>query len=419
MACFNFQLHIPGHKAVWKKIGIVFCALALLLLAFGGGFFLGKNQKSSIEKVLGLTNKDVPQLDAQFENVDFGLFWDVWSRVQNKFIDKDKLEKQKMVYGAISGMVGALGDPYTTFLPPQQSKDFKDEIKGSFGGIGAEIGIRKGVLTIVAPLKDSPAEKASLKAKDQILKINATSTADLSLEEAVHFIRGPKSTQVKLFIMRDVFDAPKEFSITRDDIKIPTIKYESKGNGIYYIALYNFNEVSGYQFREAAQAFLNSGDKKLIIDLRNNPGGFLNIAVDIASFFSPSGTIIVKESYYDKTEDVYRSAGYNLLHDVPTVVLVNAGSASASEILAGALRDNNHVRLIGEKTFGKGSVQELINLPQNASLKVTIARWVTPNGTVINGNGLEPDIKVVVPEKPEEGRDYYLDKAIEILSKAQ
>lgn len=417
MARFNVQFRVPGEKAVWKKSGIIFVAFAILALAFAGGFWLGKSKQNPIEQISGVYNKETLLRDERFAGVDFGLFWDVWSRLQDKFIDKDKLEKQKMVYGAISGMVGALGDPYTVFLPPQQSQDFKDEIKGSFGGIGAEIGIRKGILTIIAPLKDSPAEKAGLKAKDQILKINATSTADLSLEEAVHFIRGPRGTSVKLFIMRDAFEAPKEFSITRDDIKIPTIKYESKGNGIYYIALYNFNEVSGYQFREAVQAFLRSGDTKLIIDLRNNPGGFLNIAVDIASFFSPPGTIIVKESYYDKTEDIYRSAGYNVLHNVPTVVLVNAGSASASEILAGALRDNNQIQLIGEKTFGKGSVQEFINLPKNASLKVTIARWVTPNGTVINGNGLEPDVKVIVPEKPEEGKDYFLEKAIEILRK--
>lgn len=397
-----------------KKAGMILAAIAVLGLAFGGGFFLGKNQQS-LSRITGVYNQGVPTLGNDFEGVDFGLFWNVWGRLQDKFVDKDKLDKQKMVYGAISGLVNSLGDPYTVFLPPQQSKDFKDEIKGSFGGIGAEIGIRKGILTIIAPLKDSPAEKAGIKAKDQILKINATSTAELSLEEAVHFIRGPKGTEVKLFIMRDAFDAPKEFSITRDDIKIPTISYESKGQGIYYIALYNFNEVSGLQFREALQAFFRSGDKKLILDLRNNPGGFLNIAVDIASFFSPAGTPIVKEIYHDKSEDVYRSAGYNLLQQVPTVVIVNSGSASASEILAGALRDNNAIPLVGEKTFGKGSVQELINLPQNASVKITIARWVTPAGTIINGNGLEPDVTVTIPEKPEEDRDYFLEKAIEIL----
>lgn len=414
---FTFSKYTAGLRVspVFKKIFFAVFAACIIAVSFSAGLWIGEHKRPSIEKITGVSNKEIPAIDSNFDSVDFGLFWDVWSRVQEKFVDKSKIDKQKMVYGAISGLVSSLGDPYTVFFPPQQSKDFKDEIRGSFGGIGAEIGIRKGVLTVIAPLKDSPAEKSGLKAKDQILKINATSTAELTVEEAVHLIRGPKGSSVKLLIFRDSFDAPKEFSIQRDDIKIPTIMYETKGNGIYYIALYNFNEVSGNEFRRALQGFFDSGDKKLIIDLRNNPGGFLNIAVDIASFFTPSGTVIVKEVYYDNTEDVYRSVGYNLLQKVPIVVLVNAGSASASEIFAGAMRDINAIPLIGEKTFGKGSVQEFMNLPEGASLKVTIARWVTPNGTVINGNGLEPDIQVKIPEKPEEGKDYVLDKAIEVL----
>lgn len=404
-----------AYKVFAKKLFFIFGAIFILALTFESGFFVGQRTKPAIEQITGLQNKEAPLLDTRFENVDFGLFWEVWARLQEKFVDKQKLDKQKMVYGAISGLVNSLEDPYTTFLPPQQSKNFKDEIKGSFGGIGAEIGMRKGVLTIIAPLKDSPAEKAGLLAKDQILKIGATSTTDLILDEAVNFIRGPKGTKVKLLIFRESYDAPKEFEIMRDDIKIPTITYEEKEKGIYYIALYNFNEVAGREFRTALEKFLDSGDKKLILDLRNNPGGFLNVAVDIASFFTPAGTIIVREVSYDGSEELYRSIGYNLLNDTRVVVLVNGGSASASEILAGALRDVNHSMLIGEKTFGKGSVQELINLSKDASLKVTIARWLTPNGTVINGNGLEPDSVVKTPEKPEEGKDYYLEKAIETL----
>ncbi len=404
------------QSRVFKRLFFIFIAGFFLILTFGFGFLIGKNDEPTAITITGVANKDIPLVfQNTVDGADFALFWTAWSRLQEKFINKDKMNSQKMVYGAISGMVDSLGDPYTVFLPPQQSKAFKDEIKGSFGGIGAEIGIRKSILTIISPIKDSPAEKIGLMPKDNILKINASSTADMPLEEAVSFIRGLIGTTVTLTIFRDSFSAPKEFTITRDEIKIPTIKHESKGNGIYYIALYNFNEVSGNQFRTALQGFFDSKNKKLIIDLRNNPGGFLNMAVDIASFFTPAGTIIVREQYHDKIEDQYRSTGYNLLNKIPTVVIVNGGSASASEILAGALRDVNGSTLIGEKTFGKGSVQELINLPNNASLKVTIAKWLTPNGTEINGNGLDPDIKVQIPEKPEEGKDYYIDKAIEII----
>ncbi|MEK7636730.1 MAG: S41 family peptidase, partial [Patescibacteria group bacterium] len=291
---------IQSH--IFKRLFFICLAGFFLALTFGFGFVAGKNAEQPTLTIAGVVNKDIPQaFQNTLNGTDFDIFWTAWSRLQEKFINKDKMDSQKMVYGAISGMVNSLGDPYTVFLPPQQSKAFKDEIKGSFGGIGAEIGIRKSILTIISPLKDSPAEKAKLLPKDQIIKINASSTAEMPLEEAVSFIRGPIGTTVTLTIFRDSFNEPKEFTITRNEIKIPTIKHESKGNGIYYIALYNFNEVSGNQFRTALQGFFDSKDKKLIIDLRNNPGGFLNMAVDIASFFTPAGAIIVREQYHDKT----------------------------------------------------------------------------------------------------------------------
>ncbi len=412
----NIFDRISGENSPSRKSAFfVLASVIVLVLVFGAGFFIGSNSDSPAIEVTGIDNKEPPTLDPNVKNVDFAQFWDVWSRLQEKFVDPSKMDKEKMVYGAISGLVNSLDDPYTVFFPPQEAKTFEDDIRGSFGGIGAEIGMQKGILTVVAPLKNSPAEKAGLQAKDMILKIDGKDTAKMTVDEAVRNIRGERGTQVKLLVFRDSFEVPKEIAITRDTIRIPIVKHESKGNGIYYIALYNFNEQSGNEFRRALQGFFGSGDKKLILDLRNNPGGYLNLAVDIGSFFTPPGAVIVQEEYRDGTKDVYRSAGYNLLKDVPVVVLVNAGSASASEILAGALRDLNHTQLVGEKTFGKGSVQELVNLPNKASLKVTIAQWVTPNGTVINGNGLEPDVAVKIPEKPEEGKDYYLDKALEIL----
>lgn len=399
-----------------KRAFFVFISILVLVGSFSGGYFFGLQSHPSVEKISGVENKNIPsEIDPRFRDADFSLFWDVWAEVQDKFVNKEKLDKEKMVYGAISGLVSSLDDPYTVFFPPQQAEDFKAEISGSFGGIGAEIGIQKGILTVIAPLKDTPADRAGILAKDKILKINDKDTSNMTVDDAVHRIRGPKGTAVTLSIFRDSFAAPKDFKINRDDIKIPTAKHESKGNGIYYIALYNFNEISGNEFRKALQGFFSSGDTKIILDLRNNPGGYLNLAVDIASFFTPAGSTIVKEVYHDKTEDAYRSAGYNLLNGIPIVVLVNGGSASASEILAGALRDLNHSILVGEKTFGKGSVQELVPLKSDSSVKITVAEWFTPNGTKINGTGLEPDFKVKIPDTPEDGKDYYLDKAIEIL----
>jgi carboxyl-terminal processing protease len=322
-----------------------------------------------------------------------------------------------LVYGAASGLVRALKDPYSEFLPPQETKQFQEDIKGSFEGIGAEIGIRKEVLTIISPLKDSPAEKAGLKGGDKVLKINDTTTADLALDEAVRLIRGPKGTEVKLIVLRDSFDKVKEIKIIRDTIRIIILTTEKKNDGIFVIKLNHFTQNAAWEFRKAVQEFYQSGSQKLILDMRNNPGGFLNVAVDIASWFLPAGEVVTKERVAEGEREIYRSAGYKLLEKVPTVVLVNEGSASASEIVAGALRDVRGIKLVGTKTFGKGSVQEVVPLPEGASLKITVAKWLTPKGQEINGKGLEPDVKVELPKEEEkaEEKDWIMEKGIEVV----
>jgi len=398
------------------KVYAVLVAVFLLVLSFASGLLIGASQRPAIEKVIGLENKET----LKPQEINFGLFWDVWSRLQEKFVDKNKLDNQKMVYGAIAGMVSALGDPHTVFLPPEENKRFQDDISGSFDGIGAEIGIRKGSLVVVSPLKDSPAERVGLKPGDKIFKIDDKVTNDLTLDEAVKLIRGKKGTEVVLTIFRDSFDKAKEFKIIRDAIKIPIVKFEKKENGIFLIQLFHFTETAPVEFRKALQAFFDSGSSKLILDMRNNPGGFLQVAVDISSWFMPAGEVVVKEQFATGEEIIYRSRGYRLLEKIPTVIIVNEGSASASEIVAGALRDIRGIKLVGAKTFGKGSIQQLEQLPEGASLKVTIAKWLTPNGVSINDNGLEPDIKVEVkPEDEdklkEEGRDIFIEKAIEVL----
>lgn len=395
------------------KIASKFSVIAALVVTvFGVGVFVGYENVPAIEKVSGLSNKEVGKPD----DVDFSLFWSVWNDVESSYVDKAKIDKKAMVYGAISGMVKAIGDPYTVFFDPKEAKKFKDDVTGSFEGIGAEIGIRKGSLIIISPLKDTPAEKSGLRAGDKILKIDDIIATDLTVEEAVDLIRGPKDTAVILTITRDGFESAKEIKITRGTIKIPIVKFEMKDDNVAYVALYHFTANSSLELRKALRDALNAGAQKLILDLRNNPGGYLDSAVDIASVFLPEGSIVVSEKFGDGTSDEYKSYGPGVLKDLPTVVLINEGSASASEILAGALRDVNNVKLIGQKTFGKGSVQELKDLEEGASLKVTIAKWFTPGGYSISDGGLKPDIEVALTaEDFEKGKDPQLDRALEVI----
>ena len=416
----------------WKKLGLLIGAAALLGAVFFVGLYTGLQlpAENKIAKVLS-QNPPVPLPD----EVDFAAFWQAWSIAEQKFVDINKIERQDMVYGAISGLLKSMGDPYTVFFTPEDNKAFQEEIKGEFQGVGMEVGIRKETLTVIAPLKESPAERAGIRAGDKILKIDDKSSADLTLEEAVRTIRGEKGTKVKLVIIRNGEDDSRTFEIERAVINIPVLdtdnnasskiskengkpveETDAEKNGIFVIKLYNFSETSPLKFREALRQFILSGNKKLILDLRNNPGGYLEAAVDIASWFLPQGDIVVTEDFGKGEKTDHRSRGYNIFKDLPMVVLVNEGSASASEILAGALSDHGKARLIGQKTFGKGSVQELLPLTADTSLKITIAKWLTPNGTSISEKGLEPDINVEFKKEDiDAGKDPVMEKAIEVL----
>lgn len=406
---------MKSNRRHYQKTGIIAASFFILGATFWLGTLWGYTHRPSADKVLGIINQKSPE---NLQNVDMGLFWEAWARLEEKYVDRAKIDRQKMVYGAIEGLAQSLKDPYTQFFPPAETKQFQQDIKGSFGGIGAEIGIRKGVLTVIAPLKGNPAERAGIKAADSILKINDTPTADLALEEAVRMIRGEVGTSVRLLIFHEGMGKPKEVTVTRDTIRVVILTTEKKPDGIFVIKLNEFTENAASEFRKAMQEFADSRSQKLVLDLRNNPGGYLTVAVDIAGWFAPAGDIIAREHYADGKEDLYRSGGYRLLEQVPTVILVNEGSASASEIVSGALRDLRGIKLIGAKTFGKGSVQEVVDMSHDASMKITIAKWLTPNGTEINGKGLEPDVKVDLPETPskdQEGKDLIMEKGIEVL----
>ena len=392
--------------------------IVFLLVGAAGvsGFYFGKTSQPSIEKVTGIQNME----QGKPQSVDFSLFWDSWAKVQDKFVNRSGLDYQKMVYGAISGMLGALSDPYTVFMTPEENKEFSQSMEGNFEGIGAEIGLRKNVITIISPLEGSPAKRAGLLPGDKILKIDEKLSVGLSTDEAVKLIRGPKEASVTLSILREGWDATKDFKITREIINVPAVKLEikevSSGKKVAYLALYNFTDNSTAEFIRAAQTILTSSVQGVVLDLRGNPGGYLETAVDIASWFMPEGQMVVVEDYGNGKKIEHRSNGINKLGDYPLVILINQGSASASEILAGALRDNKQIKLVGEKSFGKGSVQQLDQMRGGTSLKITVAKWLTPSGHSIMEEGLEPDVKVgLVKDDMDNNRDPQLDKAYELL----
>lgn len=351
------------------------------------------------------------------EDIDFSLFWEAYNQIQEKYSDPEDIDIKKIVYGAITGMVKSIGDPYTVFFTPEEAKIFQEDVAGVFEGVGMEVGIRKGGLTVISPLEGTPAQKAGIRAGDRIIKIDDVLTADITIDEAVRLIRGKRGTEVTLTVFREAVEETKEIKIIRGVIKIPSLKWEILEGNIAYIKLYHFTEKARFDFNEMAVEILNSPSEKIILDLRNNPGGFLEVSQDIAGWFLEKGEIVVIEDFGEgKDRKEYKAKGNGRFLGYPTVILINQGSASASEILAGALRDNQGVRLIGEKSFGKGSIQELTKLKGGSSLKITIAKWLTPSGNLITDVGLTPDIAVEMTEEDyDEERDPQLDKAIEII----
>ncbi len=403
-------------KKTPSKILLIALLVFALSAGFSGGFVFGNargaqnggNQIFELADLRKFLSKE-PTFDLLEEGIDI---------INQKYVNSGKVSKTDLIYGAMHGILGSLDDPYSVFMPPEDAKAFKEDVNGKFEGIGAEIGIRHGMLAVISPLKDSPAERAGIKAGDKILSVDATETQDLSLDEAVKIIRGPKGSKVVLMIQREGVEKNFEISIIRDTIKVPNLKWEIKNENTAYVSLYHFTEIASEDFTEIANEIIKSAAvERIVLDLRNNPGGFLEVAVDIAGWFLDAGLVVVTEDHGGKGENkVYAAHGSAALKDYPLIVLVNKGSASASEILAGALRDHRGIKLLGEKTFGKGSVQELANLSDRSSIKITVAKWLTPNGVSIEDNGLAPDIEVAMPQEifDKEG-DVQLNKAIEVV----
>jgi carboxyl-terminal processing protease len=388
--------------------------LALLTLAFfAGAYSAGKSDAPNALNIFEGRVLNKPQAD---NDVDFKLFWDVWNTLKRDYVDQNKLTEKKLFYGALQGLVGSTDDPYSVFMNPEQAKEFQEDLSGTFEGIGAEIGFRNDILTIIAPLEDMPALKAGVRSGDKIYAIDGHSAAGMTVEEAVKKIRGPKGTQVKLTLVRDKVEKPIELSITRDTVMVKSVKtsFNDKTN-IFTIKISNFNDDTESLFSAAVQEALLKKPKGLILDLRNNPGGYLESAVTVASEWIKEGPIVIEE-FGDGRKIEHASRGSGRLAGMPTIVLVNQGSASASEIVAGALKDDQEAKLVGEKTFGKGSVQILRQMEDGSVVKVTTAKWLTPKGTSINEQGIEPDTKIEFSASDrEQNKDPQADEAVKIL----
>jgi carboxyl-terminal processing protease len=404
------------------KKGGIFLGAGLSIFLIAAAFFSGFHFGTDTKMEAGLGSLFARESDAPVEGVNLDEFWHVWNLLDQKFVSgstTDNLTDEEKIRGAIEGLVGSYGDPYTVYLPPVDAAAFEEDISGNFGGVGMEVGIRDGVITIIAPLPNTPAEKAGLLAGDKIISIDGEITERMGIDGAVKRIRGEAGTDVTLSIYREGFTEFKEIVVTRAIIDIPTVETEIK-DGIFIVSLYNFNALSEMKMQTAMREFVNSGADKMIIDLRGNPGGFLQSAVSIASYFLPVGKVVVEENFgrENKEDVIYRSSGKTLREFAPDsiVVLIDRGSASASEILAGALSAHGVATLIGEDTFGKGSVQELVELKDGSSLKVTVARWLTPDGVSISEGGLKPDILAErTPEMLESEEDEQLNTAISFL----
>lgn len=352
------------------------------------------------------------------ENVDFEPFWEVWNIINERYAGPD-VDSQDKVWGAIEGLANSLGDPYTVFLPPEESEAFAELVTNTFGGVGMEIGKEDDVIVVIAPLKNTPAERAGVRAGDMVLEIDDVSTLGMSVDEAVNLIRGEPGTSVVLSMFRETDDEPHDVTIVRDEIIVPALETELRSDGVFVISLYSFDTQTIHDFGIAMQEFAAAQTNKLILDLRGNPGGFLDAAIAVASYFVPEGDVIVSETGDGNAELIeHRSKGYARFNrPLNMIVLVDRGSASASEIVAGALREHGIATLVGEQTFGKGSVQELVPITLETSLKLTIAQWRTPNGTTISDGGLTPDYIVELTEEDIEAeQDPQFDKALELLA---
>ncbi|OGD97453.1 hypothetical protein A3A49_00565 [Candidatus Curtissbacteria bacterium RIFCSPLOWO2_01_FULL_38_11b] len=416
---------IPDNSQIIKKdipnkgslIGFFIQVLIVAVVFFAIGFTLGQ-KKLEITKRGLIPTITVSNQFAQAQNIDFSLFWKVLEVLPEKYLDKSAIDSQKILYGAISGMVRSLDDPYTAFLDPKQNELINSDIAGSYEGVGIQIGFDNDKrLVVITPLRNTPAEREGVLARDLILKIDDKDTFDMALPEAVELIRGPAGTKVKLQLSRGQDSEAFEKEIERSKIDVKTVNLEYKnigGKDIAVISVSRFGEKTDSEWDVAIDEVVNRNVDGVIVDMRNNPGGLLSSAIHLAGDFI-RGTVVKQESANGSVSSL-PTDGKGRLLKVPLVVLVNEGSASAAEIFAGAIQDERRGKIVGEQTFGKGSVQDVVELPGGSGLHITVAKWLTPKGNSIHGVGIKPDIVIVLTSGDrEENKDPQLEKAIDAI----
>lgn len=406
-------------KLKLRQIRFIVLVLAVILLAGGIGWWLGTHQ---FELKLGRTPqvKIERALPVGREDINFSLFWDVWDRVEQSFLDKSKIDPGKMVYGAISGMVSSLEDPYTVFLPPQEQKQSKEDLSGAFEGVGIQLDYKDSKIVVIAPLSGTPAEKSGVKAGDLILRVKDENKkidkeiAGMNIIEVVGLIRGPKGTKVKLTLQHEGEAKTYEVEIMRETIVVPSVEVKLI-DGIAHLKLMKFGDRTSEEWDQAVVLIISQEPpvKGVVLDLRNNPGGYLSGSVFIGSEFLSSG-LVVQQEHSDGRKETFSVNRPGKLTTQTLVVLVNKGTASASEIVAGALQEYKRAKIVGETTFGKGTIQEAQDLPGGSGLHITTARWLLPSGKSVDKTGVIPDNQI--KDEPNTEEDEQLSQAIKILT---
>jgi len=407
----SFYTHNKTKKSRMGRFIFLFLALIAFYAVFSFGYSLGQKGKPV---GLGIGAKEVTNTElGKPGSLDFSLYWEAWNKLKDKSVISP--DSQKMIYSSISGLLSSVNDPYTVFFTPEDNKRFREDIQGEFDGIGVELVAKNNLLTVVAPLSSSPAEKAGIKSGDIIVEVDGTKTDGVNFNEIIDKIRGTKGTKVSIKIMREGTEEPLIFDVIRDTIVVKSVQWDTKdidGKKYSVVKINQFGDDTDSLFEQYVNEVVKNKPDGIIIDLRNNPGGYLETSVNLASYFLDGG-VVVSEKDRSGQQKEYKVTKKARLKDFKTVVLVNNGSASASEIFAGALQDRKSAEIIGEKSFGKGSVQELIELSDGSAVKITVAKWLTPNGRAINGDGITPDIVLTASEDIKD--DNQLNRAVEFL----
>ncbi len=401
-----------SSKSKTSKINIIIYTILIFAIAFVAGNFFNK---VVYPRFLNPTWQELPIPKTVDKDLPFDLLWDVWETAKKEYV-KQPVSDEKLFYGALTGVINSLDDPYSSFFNPEDANFFLDTMSGDFEGVGIEITIKDNYLTVISPLPETPAKRAGMKAGDKVYAIDGKDTLGMSLDEAAKLIRGPKGEPVTLTVLHKGASSTEDIKIVRDTIEIETVTWEMKDDNIAYINISHFSGDTWEDFKDIAQVVENSDAQGIILDLRNNPGGYLSTAVDIAGFWLGQKVVTFSKDANDNEED-YKCYGNGKFSNTRTVVLVNEGSASASEIVSGAMQDYSKAVVVGEKTFGKGSVQELKEFKNGAAAKITVAHWYTPDGRSIEEKGINPDVKVEFDKElgEEVNKDPQIQKAIEVI----